>query len=133
MAVMKWRNKLEEARKEKGDVLDQKCKETIQGRFSCEVDGVTYSFSNDSEAQANFADAKSSWIDGDILPEDTLPWTAYDADGNVVRLQLNKAQFDPVNRTRMQWKLTCISRYRDELMPMVDAATAPEDLDNIVW
>jgi hypothetical protein len=133
MAIINWVNALDTEKQRKGAELDSACNKAILGRFTAEVDGVTYSFSNDTEAQANFADVKASWMDGDILPEDTMPWTAYDADGNVVRLQLNKAQFDPVNKARMQWKLTCISRYRDILMPMVDAAIAPGDLDNIVW
>jgi YHS domain-containing protein len=133
MAFIKWRDKISDVKENKLKELDQKCKEAILGRFSCDVDGVTYYFSGDTEAQANFADAKSSWMDGDLLPEDKVPWTAYDTNGNVVRLQLNKAQFDPVNRARVQWKLDCIGKYRDTLIPRVAAAQTVEELQAVTW
>lgn len=134
MARFNWKsNILDDDKREKRNELDIACKQAILGRFIAEVNGVTYSFSNDTEAQSNFADAKASWMDGDLLPEDSLPWTAYDTDGNVVRLLLNKAQFDPVNRARMQWKLNNIAKFRDIRMPLVDGATSRAELDDIIW
>src|SRR5205085_12534478 len=74
--------------------LNKACSQAIIGRFSAKVDDVTYYFSNDTEAQSNFKDAKMSFEDGtvDTYMGGTVPWTAYDENGNVVRLRLSKDQ-----------------------------------------
>jgi membrane peptidoglycan carboxypeptidase len=113
--------------------LEQACGQAIVGTFTAQVNGVTYSFSNSTSAQSNFKDAKDAWTYGYIPNTQTIKWTAYDSNGNVVRLDLTEEQFDPVNIARMTWQQTNVSKLRDILEPQVNAATSQTDLDKIVW
>lgn len=120
--------------------LNKACNQTIIGKFAANVDGVTYYFSNDAEAQSNFKDAKMSFDDGtiDLYMGGLVMWTAYDENGNVVRLTLNKSQFIPVNVARMFHQQNNISKLRDELEPMINAVTieTPDALNivrSITW
>jgi YHS domain-containing protein len=136
MATIRWQpapDPLVQAREKKKQELGVACNQAILGKFEAQVDGVSYYFSNDSEAQSNFKDAKLSWVDGDLMPNDIITWTAYDINDNVVRLDLNKAKFDIVYRAHAQLARDNVSKLRDTLEPQVDAATAPEDVNNIVW
>lgn len=125
----------QELRKEKMAELSQRCNQTILGRFAAQVDGVTYYFSNDTEAQSNFKDAKMSFDDGtvDIYMGGSVPWTAYDENGSVFRLRLTRDQFMPVNIARMFHQQNNVSKLRDDLEPKVDAATKPSEVTNITW
>jgi hypothetical protein len=119
----------------KDEELNKACKEAILGRFSATVDGVLYYFSNDTEAQSNFKDARASFDDGtvDTYMGGSVPWTAYDETGEVVRLNLNKAQFIPVNIARMFHQQNNVSKYRDDLMKKVKMATSPPEVEAITW
>lgn len=124
---------LDNLKQNKLNELDETCNHVILGKFTAQVDGVTYSFSNNLNAQSNFKDAKLSWMDGDLQPTDTIKWTAYDSNGNVVRLQLTKAKFDPVNIARLIWQQSNVSKLRDTLQPQVESAQSQSDIDAIKW
>jgi YHS domain-containing protein len=115
--------------------LNIACKNAITGRFSADVDGVTYWFSNDTEAQSNFKDTKSLFDDGtiDAMAGGIVKWTAYDVNGNVCRIPLNKDQFKPVNIARVMHQNNNVSRLRDDLEPKVDAAKSVPDVQAITW
>lgn len=135
MAVINWKDGLDEVKERKDLELNAACEQAIFGRFSAQVDGITYYFSNDSNAQSNFKDAKSSFDDGtvDVYMNGTVPWTAYDENGDVVRLQLNKAQFTPVNIARMFHQQNNVTKYRDDLMKRVKMATTVQEVEAVKW
>lgn len=123
-------NTIDKARANKRDELNYMCSETILGRFSSVVDGVTYYFSNDQEAQANFDKADRAFDKG-LMTE--ISWTAYDGDGNVVRLVFNQATFEPLYMSHLTHIQDNISKFRDFLMPLVNSATTMEELEAISW
>lgn len=124
---------LDQLKQNKLNELNEACNQSILGKFTADVDGVTYSFSHDDAAQSNFKDAKLSWIDGDLALTDVLPWTAYNANGDVVRLQLNKEKFDPVYKAHVMVAMNNVSKLRDTLQPQVESSTTKAQLDAIVW
>jgi membrane peptidoglycan carboxypeptidase len=126
-------NPSDNLKKAKIEELKKACSNAILGYFTAQVNGITYSFSNDTEAQSNFKDAKDAWSYGYIPNTQTIKWTAYDKDGNVVRLDLTEEQFDPINIARMAWQQMNVSKLRDTLEPLVNAATSQSDLDKISW
>jgi hypothetical protein len=124
---------LDQLKQNKLNELINLCNSSILGKFTAQVNGITYSFSNDFAAQSNFKDAKDAWNYGYIPNTQTIKWTAYDVNGNLVRLDLTQEQFDPINIARMQWQQTNVSMLRDTLEPSVNAAQNQSDLDNIKW
>ena len=126
---------LKSAKEVKKKELSKICNQTIIGRFSADVEGVTYQFSNDMEAQSNFKDAKLSFSDGtvDMYLGGVLPWTAYDTDGNVVRLQLSNEQFQGVYIARLLHQNGAISKLRDDLEKQVNAAEEVSEVEAIQW
>jgi YHS domain-containing protein len=130
VAVIVWKDKLIEVRKDKEAELDKKCKDTILGRFSCDIDGVTYYFSNDTEAQANFEKCDRNLEKGRIS---TITWTAYDTSDNVVRLTFDVVTFEPLYIAQSTHIQANIIKYRDDLMPRVAAAQTIEEIQAITW
>lgn len=126
---------LESLRISKMQELSLACNQSILGRFSAVVDGVTYYFSNDMEAQSNFKDAKLSFADGtvDEYLGGAVPWTCYDTDGKVCRLNLNAEQFQSVYVTRLLHQNGAISKLRDDLQKKVDIAADPSEIEKITW
>ncbi|MBT2656609.1 hypothetical protein J7E81_15425 [Bacillus sp. ISL-18] len=134
MAIIKWVDSFEETKNNKLIELNKKCNDTILGRFSSEVDGVIYYFSHDSEAQSNFSTAKLAFMDGTVAQMGgVIPWTAYDSEGNVFRLQLNQSQFNSVFLSKMLHVTNNVAKYRDFLVPLVIDAKTPEEIKSITW
>lgn len=112
--------------------LNAKCNEAILAGFTHVINGVTYWFSYDMEAQGNFRDAKEILSDG-ILAE--VPWTVRigNKDGEYARVPINLAVMNELTIVIMMHKTEKISKYRDFLMPLVEGATTPEELEEIQW
>lgn len=123
-------HELEAFKKNKMKKLSRACNEWILGRFPCEVNGETYYFSNDNEAQANFEKCDRAFEKGRITE---MNWTAYAADERVVRLSLNADSFELLYIAHLNHVQTGIAKLRDELMIQVDAATTPEEVLAIEW
>lgn len=111
------------------------CNKTILGRFSAMVNGVTYMFSCDMEAQANFEKLDKAFKDGTMaeMGMTSIGWTAYDADGSVVRLDLTYELFRPVYINHLLHIQNNISKLRDFLEPLVANATTVEEIESITW
>lgn len=125
------------AKDRKDRELNAACNQAILDKFPSVIDGVTYYFSSDMEAQKNFDKAGRAFDKGWIT---LVPWTAYDGDGSVVRLNLDVVNFDSVYRDQANHVQSKVSHYRDVLMPQVDAVTitttledALTELGSIVW
>jgi hypothetical protein len=130
MATFNWKDSLEESRKSKTRELSDKCNQAILGRFSAPFNGLTYQFSNDMEAQINFEKISNAFSKGLTTQE---PWTAYDDGGKVVRLLLNEESFNIVYTEHLSHIRDNISKFRDSLMPLVDAATTVEEVNQVEW
>lgn len=114
----------------KKDELDNECQKAILGRFYSELDGVTYQFSCDSEAQKNFDKALKVFEKG---WRTELAWTVYDMDDNVLRVMVRADQYDPLYMAHLDHIQYNISKFRDVLQPLVEAAENIEDVKNITY
>jgi hypothetical protein len=142
MAVINWQTKVDplaEAKKDKMSQLDRACAQTIMGTFDYQyTDGKTYSFYNDATAQANF-DKLLNAFNGSMIT--SVPWTAYDSNGNVVRLTFDSATFIDLYKAHLNHIQSNIAKFRDELQPQVEAITvqdgnvqaAIDAVNAIVW
>lgn len=117
------------AREMKMSELDKACQQSILGYFKATVDGVEYSFSCDFEAQTNFEKVDRAFEKGRMTQ---INWTAYDANGNVVRVTLDPTSFEPVYLAHLYHIQSNISRLRDVLQPQVEIASE-EELKTIVY
>lgn len=118
------------SQKAKMTELNNACNNAILGNFTSTVGGVSYQFSYDTEAQANFSKAGRAFDKGFIT---STSWTAYDANGNVVRVTLNATDFDTVFKDSLTHVNSNVSRFRDTLQPQVTAATTVAAVNAIVW
>lgn len=121
---------LQTAKDKKLSELSTACNNSIMGRFTSVMDGVTYSFSNDMEAQGNFEKADRAFEKNRITE---MAWTAYDTNGEVVRLLLTPLTFEPLYMDHLNHIQSNIAKFRDFLMPQVDAAATLEELEVIKW
>jgi hypothetical protein len=108
--------------------LNQKCEETILGRFSVELPNGTYEFSYDEKAQSRFNGTSSLFL-ADLITE--IPWTAY-LNGERVRITLNKEDFNKVSVAALSHCNNNIIKYND-LLEQVTNAKKLTELNQIVW
>lgn len=120
---------LDITKKRKISDLRLNCKKTILGKFSCEINGKTYFFSCDENAQTNFEKVDRAFEKGRIS---SVGWTAYNADGTSLRLELDAISFEPLYNAHLEHILSNKSKFRDSLEPKVKAAKL-EDIDKIKW
>jgi arabinogalactan endo-1,4-beta-galactosidase len=110
--------------------LRQKCSETILGRFYVELNGTSYGFSNDAEAQANFEKCARVFDKG-LATE--MVWTVYDIEGSVSRLPLTEDLFNIVYMAHLNHINDNIAKFRDFLSPMVLFANTLEEINQVTW
>jgi hypothetical protein len=121
---------LEMAKESKRSELDEACNEAILGGFEHEINGTMYHFSYDTEAQMNFNDGAQVLNQG-LVAE--LLWTVYNPSGAYERIVINKELMNEITNTIILHKQGMISKYRDELLPLVEAATTIEEIEAIKW
>lgn len=120
---------LDEARKSKDEELNLECKKAILYGFTHTIDGIEYHFSYDAEAQQNFSDAITAFRDGLIK---SLGWTVR-VNGEYSRIQITPEIMDELKIVILMHKDSHISRYRDELMPLVNEAQTVEEIEQVRW
>ena len=116
-------------KKAKDAELNKACSDAILGGFDFAMDGVTYHFSYDNEAQVNFQETYALFQNSVI---NDVMWTVTLGEGKF-RLFLNKDRFTQVYYASIQHKLRCIKYYRDKLTPLLTSATTYDMINNIVW
>jgi hypothetical protein len=126
---------LEDYKQFKLEELSKKCTETILGRFSSTITdsagvATVYQFSNDTEAQSNFKDGMWALENNKAT---SVTWTAYDANGAVVRISLDLAQLINVNVDRLTHQQMNVSKLRDTLQLQVESALSKAEVEAIVW
>ena len=133
MATFNWNNKtqisLEELKKKKEKELSEKCQEEILNGFKYTFNGIEYHFSFDFEAQLNFQGAERILKAG-LIP--SLKWTVKNGD-IYERIDIDEIMMDELAIAILNHKNLNISHFRDDLYPLVLAATSKTELDSIVW
>jgi hypothetical protein len=121
---------LGESKRAKIEELNNLCNQSILSKFTVLVDRTYYRFSNDDEAQKNFDKALKAFESGWL---DEVTWTAYNLDNEVIRINLTKDMFIPIYMQHVEHINNNISKFRDFLMPLVEGATTPEEVQSITW
>ena len=132
MAIINWKDGLEEAKKSKDEELNQACQAAILSGFMHEINGQAYWFSYDYEAQGNFRDGRDILKDG-IVTE--VPWTVRigGKNGEYTRIPITLEDMNELTLTIMNHKMNHIGKYRDFLMPLVDGAITVDEIEEITW
>jgi hypothetical protein len=120
---------LEDYKKSKAEELSKACQQSIYNGFEYEINGVTYHFSYDTEAQLNFQGVERLFAQG-IVEE--VMWTVK-KDGQYMRIPITKEILDELALVMLNHKNANISKYRDVLMPMVESAQTIEEVEAITW
>lgn len=111
--------------------LNNACNDAILGRFSAQVNGVSYWFSHDKEAQDNFEMADKNLNNGRIT---SIPWTCYESETSTdaLRITFDKDTFEPVYVAHANVMPTNVSKLRDDLEPKVKAIQITTTVDDAV-
>lgn len=121
---------LDEVKQAKITELNDACNQSILGKFTSTINGMSYYFSYDTEAQSNITKVGRAFDKGLVT---TVKWTAYDSDGNTVRIDLDANSFDAMFTNSLIHLNTNISKLRDDLEPKVEEATEVEQVLKITW
>ena len=120
---------LKEKKAEKFKEVSELCKQSILGYFDAEVDGITYQFSFDDEAQRNFTGALALFNKG-IVP--SVEWTAWQ-DGIAKRIILAEPEFLSIVLLAFAHKDSKIARFRNEIQGKIESASTIEEIESIEW
>lgn len=132
MAKMKWKSSseiFEEEKWSKKEVLSKECHDSIVNGFDYAINGISYRFSYDMEAQTNFQEAYQLF-QNNVIEE--IKWSAK-LDGKSVRLTFNKFDFEKLFYESVKHKHSMISKLKDEIEPALSTASTKEELDVISW
>ena len=121
---------LVETKEAKREKLSKYCQKSILDGFKCIIKNKEYRFNYDQEAQRNMSD-RWNLFQNDMI--DYIKVTAHDEDEIDVRLTFNKSEFNELYLSSVHHKENCISKYRDDLLPLVDQATNVEQVEAITW
>lgn len=133
MAIINWKNESEiliEKKELKKKQLSEICQEKILKGFIFNFDGINYRFSYDSQAQKNLADTYNLFQSNLV---NIMKLTAHTNDDQDVRLDFNKEVFNDLYLTSVFHREDNISRYRDQLIPMIEKITKLNELEAINW
>lgn len=122
---------LKQRKSEKIGELEALCDASIIAGFDYEINGISYRFSCSLAAQANFQGTDTLFKDGLISQAE---WTVTNnATGAVERIMFGQ---DVFNQLKLQVFIhinSNISKLRNDLQPLVEAAQSQSELDAIVW
>ncbi|MDY7043691.1 hypothetical protein RVS70_05680 [Virgibacillus sp. M23] len=121
---------LSRAKKSRFEKLRKDCENDILGYFEAPVNGVTYTFSFDDEAQKNFTGTLALTLAGAVDPEQK--WTVY-RNGIVERIKLDTDNFMNVSRIAYKRKDDKVDRLRGEIQQAIDNAKTIEEVNQVVW
>ena len=121
---------LKDVKETKKKKLNDICKEEILKGFIFNLNGADLRFSYDQEAQRNLSD-RWNLFQNDMI--DSIRITAHKEDGSAVRFAFNKSEFNKLYLKSIQHKENCISKYRDDLLPLVNQALTVEQVEAVTW
>lgn len=129
-AVLTEKRRVVEAYKnEKDQQLSLICSDTILKGFDYVVEGTSYHFSYDREAQTNFQETYALFQNNAL---NEVRWTASDGTRKL-RLVFTKETFADLYFASVEHKLSCLSHYRDTLKPILDNANTIEAIAAVHW
>lgn len=120
---------LEILKKEKGQELNNACSNAIMSGFNHIIDGVEYHFFYDAEAQINLQDMFNMLNTG--LKNDAKITVM--KNGENIRLEITKGTLSGLMVASFEHKERHLSKYRDELVPLIEQATTLEEIQSITW
>lgn len=135
MATLKkkvYSDLIKEAREAKNDSLNSLCQEAIFSGFPSNQFGSTYYFSYDEEAQANILDTMRLF-ENNMIDEITWNGRLHSLEGKRVRMTLTKEEFYQLYMDSVKHKMSCISKYRDDLSQLLEEAKTIEEIEAINW
>jgi len=122
---------LKKAKYLKGQELNQACNNAILSGFDYNINGVSYHFSFDTEAQLNFQGANWMLENGKTT---NIMWTVKNnSTGVYERMTINLDLMRDLQVAIFNHKNDNISKYRDVLYPKLLAATTVEEINEITW
>lgn len=122
---------LEGARNDKDSELNSACNQAILKGFDYTINGVSYHFSFDVEAQLNFQGVNALFQSGTIT---TIDWTVKNnATGLYERIIIDKATMDNLSLLILQHKSNNVTKYRNDLYPKLMQASTLEEIEAIKW
>lgn len=127
--VLDSSNDLDRAKAFKDIELNQACNDSILGGFDHTVNGETYHFSFDTEAQLNFQGIRPLLSEGMISQVD---WTVTKGD-TYHRIPVDKKLMDELTVAILMHKDGNVRKYRNVLLPKVYEATTVEEVNSINW
>jgi hypothetical protein len=116
----------------KNKELNDACNKAITDGFLHNINGIDYWFSFDAEAQSNFQGTRPILKEG-LIP--SINWTVRigGKDGEYTRIPIDATLMDELTIAILQHKDSNISKYRETLLPRVDAAVTVDEINTIVW
>lgn len=135
MAKFNWKSKddlLEDAKNDLNEELSNACKKAIISGFSCNLFGADYHFSYDKEDQTNILDTMRLF-ENNMITEITWNGRLNSINGEKVRMTLQKSHFYKLYDDSVKHKMSCISKYRDDLTELIKTATTIEEVQAINW
>lgn len=110
--------------------LNEACKSSIIEGFPYTIDGEEYHFPFDIEAQVNFSDGRQLLENDDV---DSIGWTVRDSKGEYKRIRIYKKDLNSLSLAIFQHRDYNLTKYRDELLPLVEEARTIEEVNSISW
>lgn len=120
---------LDSAKTQKLEEMRQRCQDAITAGFDHLIEGVTYHFSLDTEAQQNFTSTYQLMRDGLV---DEVPWTVT-VDGEYTRILVTKEIMEELAVAILHHKTGNISKFRDFLTIQIEDAQTLEEVTAIQW
>lgn len=132
MAIIKWNIALDTEKEKKNQELNSACNQAILEGFLHNINGVDYWFSFDTEAQLNFQGSKIV-LDAGLIP--VINWTVRigGKNGEYGRIPITKEIMSELTVAILIHKDSNISKYREQLLPLLNAATTIEEVNAITW
>ena len=120
---------VEQAKSVKKKHFSKVCQEKILHGFEFVWKGKLYHFSYDYESQTNFQETYHLFQNSVI---ESVKWSAK-LDGESVRIDLNKKDFEAVFFASVRHKQAHISKFKDQIEPLIEAQSTTEGLEAISW
>lgn len=120
---------LDKAKANKDFELNQACNDSILSGFDHVINGETYHFSFDTEAQLNFQGVRPLLSEGIVSKVD---WTV-SKNGTYHRIPVDKKLMDELTVAILMHKDGNVRKYRNQLLPKVYEATTVEEVNSINW
>lgn len=109
--------------------FSNKCKQNILSGFKHLINGTEYHFSYDYESQTNLQETYHLFQNNVI---ESVKWSVR-LDEESVRIDLNKKDFEAVFFASVRHKQAHISKFKDQIEPLIDAQSTIEGLEAITW